>query len=139
MKCNMKKSAREILTSTTADEQMSVSHWIIFPSYEEDFDIFSAALASVAQSSMAKTQIGVILAMEEREGEQGQNKAQQLIQSFGGQFREIVSTSHPMNLPNDPPGKASNVAHAFKWLAQHINQIGHDPSKVLLTVADADT
>ena len=42
---------------------------------------------------------------------------------------------HPKDLPNDPPGKASNVAYAFKQLFAAVS----DCENVVLTIADADS
>merc|ERR1719433_2504008 len=50
-------------------KEAEVVHWVAFPNYQEDLDILAAAIESVAQSSIAKTQICVLLAMEEREVE----------------------------------------------------------------------
>ena len=30
--------------------------------------------------------------------------------------QDIQANYHPKDLPNDPPGKASNVSHAFRYL-----------------------
>ena len=58
---------------------------------------------------------------------------------FKGKFKDMFATFHPANLPNDPPGKASNVAWAFKKLSKRLQETGQDPSKVMLTIADADS
>lgn len=38
---------------------------------------------------------------------------------------------HPANLPNDPPGKASNTAYAFQWLQSYLQTTGQDTTKAL--------
>mmetsp|Transcript_46783 Transcript_46783/g.74633 ORF Transcript_46783/g.74633 Transcript_46783/m.74633 type:complete len:706 (+) Transcript_46783:80-2197(+) len=136
---NMGLSAAEILCNVSCDEQQSVRHWVIFPNYKEDVDILAAAIASVAKSTLAEAQIGILLAMEQREGKSGEEKVEELKRQFDSRFLTIEATYHPPGLPNDPPGKASNVAYAFKWLSQHLEECGHDSAKVLLTIADADT
>jgi len=77
--------------------------------------------------------------MEEREGPQVGKKIERLEKEFAGMFKDFFATFHPKDLPNDPPGKASNVAYAFKKLSQRLHATGQDPSKVLLTIADADS
>merc|ERR1719217_1597714 len=49
------------------------------------------------------------------------------------------ATYHPPNLPNDPPGKASNVAYSFKTLMRQWEGKNVDYSKHILTIADADS
>jgi hypothetical protein len=136
---NTRKTAAEALEGLKADQKHEVVHWVIFPNYDEDVDVLQAAIASVARSSLACSNINIVLAMEEREGLAAAKKVKQLHGHFEGSFREILATFHPPNLPNDPPGKASNTAYAFKKLSQHLLDIGQDLSKVMLTIADADT
>lgn len=91
-------------------------------------------LESVAQSTYAKSSIGIVLAMEERE-ENAQGKAKKIIQEFQHKFSDMKAFYHPGNLPNDPPGKASNVAYAFRQLYAEVS----DCDNVVLTIADADS
>lgn len=114
-----------------------VLHWVIFPQYQEDIAVVSLAMKSVAQSSIAKSSIGIVLAMEEREKD-ARLKVEELMHEFGGQFRAVAATYHPPGLPNDPPGKASNVAWAFKELCRSVSS-EEELSKVVLTIADADS
>jgi hypothetical protein len=139
LKHNMGLSAAEILCNVPCDEQQSVRHWVILPNYKEDVDILEGAVESVAKSTLAKAQIGILMAMEQREGKAAEEKVEELKRKFGGRFLHFEATYHPPNLPNDPPGKASNVCWAYKWLSQHLEECGLDSAKVLLTIADADT
>jgi hypothetical protein len=77
--------------------------------------------------------------MEEREGEPARRKSKAMAAIFEGRFKEFLYTFHPMGLPNDPPGKASNVSYAHKELLKHLRSSGQDASKVILTIADADS
>jgi hypothetical protein len=115
-----------------------VTHWVILPQYKEGLDIVSMALASVAQSHLAPTSIGVVLAMEFREPE-AFSKAEELQKRFRGKFKDMFATYHPPDLPNDPPGKASNLSWGFRELAKKMNAEGRDTSSVVITVADADS
>jgi len=49
--------------------------------------------------------------------------------------KDMKAFYHPGNLPNDPPGKASNVAYAFRQLYAEVS----DCDNVVLTIADADS
>jgi cellulose synthase/poly-beta-1,6-N-acetylglucosamine synthase-like glycosyltransferase len=120
-----------------SSQELEVQHWVLLPQYKEDMDVVSMALRSIAASSVAKTSIGVVLAMEQRE-QGSKEKAEALIKSFEGQFRDMIATYHPPDLPNDPPGKASNLCWAFKQLQQRVGE-GRNAEKVVLTVADADS
>lgn len=139
MRQNMQLSSSEALQGVRADQKQELVHWVIFPNFSEDEDIIAAAVGSVAKSSLACSSICILLAMEEREGENGRTKSRNVSEQFAGKFREVFSTFHPRDLPNDPAGKASNVAYAFKQLVEHLKDTGQEESKVMLTIADADT
>mmetsp|Transcript_8659 Transcript_8659/g.21826 ORF Transcript_8659/g.21826 Transcript_8659/m.21826 type:complete len:795 (-) Transcript_8659:46-2430(-) len=129
-------------TATWADnqpvKQHKVLHWVIIPQYDEDVEVVIMTLNSIAQGPSASSSIGVVLAMEERDPKSAQ-KVELLKDRFDKHFLAILGTYHPPNLPNDPPGKASNLAWAFAELEQHIAREGQDVARVVLTVADADT
>lgn len=120
-----------------SSQDLEVQHWVLLPQYKEDMDVVSLALRSIAASSVSKTSIGIVLAMEQRE-QGSKEKAEALIKSFEGQFCEMIATYHPPDLPNDPPGKASNLCWAFKQLQQRVGE-GRNAEKVVLTIADADS
>lgn len=115
-----------------------VMHWVILPQYTEDLEIISMTLDSLCMCPSSRHTISVVFAMEEREADAPQ-KAQTLTDKFSGSLCEILTTHHPANLPNDPPGKASNTAWAFKHLVAHLERHGRDFSKIIVTVADADS
>lgn len=121
-----------------AADEKAVVHWVVFPNYKEDFDILCEAIDSVGQSAIARSQICVLLAMEERE-QGAKEKAERLKDKYKDIFREIAMTLHPPDLPNDPAGKASNMAWAFKWLCNHVNDTDGEPANVVVTVSDADS
>mmetsp|Transcript_59235 Transcript_59235/g.129720 ORF Transcript_59235/g.129720 Transcript_59235/m.129720 type:complete len:582 (-) Transcript_59235:1180-2925(-) len=54
-----------------------VRHFIILPNYKEDLAILAEAIESIAQCPFAKEQIGVVLAMEQRE-QDSDKKSRQL-------------------------------------------------------------
>ncbi|CAK0823842.1 unnamed protein product, partial [Prorocentrum cordatum] len=89
-------------------------------------------------TAATRSQICVLLAMEARE-EGAAEKAERLQDKYRDTFREIAMTLHPPDLPNDPAGKASNMAWAFKWLCNHVSDTGGDPANVIVTVSDADS
>lgn len=134
------KDAKVLVGKESAPDNhaKTVKHWVLVPQYGENVEVVAMALASISNSSVAKASIGVVLAMEEREKEASM-KVNILKARFEGQFHDILVTIHPDGLPNDPPGKASNCKWAYDSLQKHLHSIGEDMSKVILTVADADS
>mmetsp|Transcript_68422 Transcript_68422/g.164262 ORF Transcript_68422/g.164262 Transcript_68422/m.164262 type:complete len:862 (+) Transcript_68422:110-2695(+) len=138
---NISKDPEELKGVFGEDLQHSdeVIHWIVVPNYDEDIHVLRGALDSIARSSIAKTQLCILLAMEERE-KNCKAKAEQLMIEFEKEMFLLVKASyHPAGLPHDPPGKASNNAWAFKEVIELVEQYGQDPDKVVITIADADS
>jgi len=99
-------------------EQPKVIHWVVLPQYKESVEIVSQTLESLCRSSLSQ-QMGVLLAMEAREPEAAE-KASALVEAFSGKFGDLQVCYHPDDLPQDPPGKASNCAFAFHWLLLYL-------------------
>lgn len=134
----MKMNSADVLMEVRADEKHQLTHWVIIPNFEEDEDILVATITAIARSTLAHSNICLLLAMEESEVD-SERKSDFLRAKSEGMFKEVLTTFHPHGLPNDPPGKASNIAYAFKQLSLHLKSSSVDESRVMLTIADADT
>lgn len=116
-----------------------VMHFVICTNYKEDMELMHQAIDSVAASSLAKAQIGVVLAMEERE-QGASDKADTLVKEFRDKFKHVFATFHPPDLPGEVPGKPSNTNWAAGVLFNHfLPENGIDIRKVVVTVMDADS
>jgi len=64
-------------------------------------------------------------------------KASRLISEFGdgNSFRNIRSTFHPANIPEELAGKSSNVAHAASVILEKYHA-SSDADNVIITVVD---
>jgi hypothetical protein len=117
------------------------THIVILPNYKEDETMLAQTLSNIGRSPMARENIRVVLAMEAREGPSGQRKAERLIEKTSHLFAGMIATFHPANLPGEIAGKSSNTQwgyrEAMRSFAPLIARL--DPSKVFLTVGDADT
>ncbi|CAJ1372600.1 unnamed protein product [Effrenium voratum] len=122
-------------------ELSDVMHIVILPNYKEDEQMMLRTLEQIAASTMAKSRIKVVLAMEAREGLDGSTKAERLVEKAKDWFADIFFTSHPADLPGDLAGKSSNTQWAYKqMLGRYSNDLSRrDSSHVLLSVGDADT
>jgi len=124
-----------------------VVHMIVYPNYKEEESMLADTLASLAESEDAHN-FHVVLAMEGREGDVGQQKAQRLKEKFDNDFAEVTITTHPFDLDQehlddsvDPevPGKASNLKWAVNRSYEHLQKQDPDRlSNVIITIADAD-
>lgn len=118
-----------------------VFHVVMVPNYKTPIKVLEEAIMKVQSFSLAKTNMGICLAFEEREAG-AEDKARMLKDKFKGAFHFITATYHPPNLPNHVPGKSSNECWAFSELAKELKNTwgydAHDP-RVVITVMDDDS
>lgn len=98
-----------------------VLHIIVVPNYKEPIEDLHRTLESIKASPLAKSQIIVVLAMEEAEANARQ-KAEQLISDFGTFFRCIVPTFHPRVLSDGihPEREAAGKSANTQWAARRL-------------------
>lgn len=115
-------------------------HYVIFPNYNEPFEVLDETLHSLSQSAMATTQVVPVLAMEAREY-CCTTKARRLVDLHLHRFKTMLVTLHPANLPGEAPGKGSNVEWALQQCEAHCRNVLKCSSleSVVVTVADADS
>lgn len=128
------------------DATEGMFHIIMLPNYKEDEHMMSETIQNLAKSHMAKSgHVVVVLAMEAREGPDGKAKADRLIQKHGRDFKDMFATYHPKDIQGEIAGKSSNTQWAFRevqrWYGNYVSRSDerNDPSKVYLTIADADS
>lgn len=117
-----------------------VFHVVMIPNYMTPMNVLVASIQQLRNFSLAKSNMGICLAFEERE-EGVADKALELRTRFGSQFRFVKATFHPPNLPHHVPGKSSNECWAFAELARDLTcRYGFDVSdpRVVITVIDDD-
>ena len=81
------------------------------------------AIDTLAISTIAREQMGIVLAMEARESG-SREKAEELLEEYSPRFKWAMAAYHPKGLPNEMPGKASNT----RWAAQRLWEFIEDPS-----------
>lgn len=116
----------------------SIYHAVIIPNYKEKTSKLKKTLQYLANQDFPRKRILIILAMEEREGEEAKQKAKILIAKFKSKFGYIGATFHP-DLPGEVKGKASNSTWAAKFLSRIIRQRNITPDFVMITSCDADS
>lgn len=116
----------------------STMHYVVIANYKEDLEILKETMDSLAASSLAKDQMIIVLAMEERENGH-EDKASSLIKLYQADFKEMFFTSHPSGLKGEFPGKASNISWALVKIQDHLTEKMYKKENVLITISDADS
>ncbi len=117
-----------------------VYHLVILPTAKEPLQIVRQSFASLARTRYPKDKMIVVLAIEERAGQQAVQTARAVEEEFGKTFFKFVVTRHPDNLPGEIPGKGSNET----WAGRQVKRDIIDPlripySRILVSVFDIDT
>ncbi len=120
-----------------ASDQMR--HIVIIPNYTEPIEKLRGCLDSLARSPIS-SRIVAVLAMEEREGEAGREKAATVVAEYEDKIGRICATFHPYGLPGEVVGKSSNENWAARRAKEQlIDREGGDLAAFTITSCDVDT
>jgi hypothetical protein len=128
----------QTLSATTGIDSSAILHYVIVPNYNEPIEVLEETLDRVSKSTISREQIGICLAMEEREVGH-EEKAKALMAKFEGQFRDIFYSVHPGDIEGEQRGKGSNGNWGCRMLEKRLKEKGEVLDNVLLTLTDADT
>lgn len=117
-----------------------IYHLIILPFYKESYEVVEKSVNEILNSHYPKDRFLVVLAGEEKAGNEGMEISEKIEKKFGGKFGVFLATTHPFGLHGEIPGKGSNET----WAAKKAKELIIDPrnipyEKVLVSVFDVDT
>jgi len=113
---------------------------VILPFYKESYEVVSASLESLLKTKWDKKKMIVVLAYEERAGESAEEITQKAMFEYQDKFEHFLTIKHPQNLPEEIPGKGSNLAYAAPVVREKIldaHNIKYE--NVIVSVFDIDT
>ena len=116
-------------------------HLVFMPTYREDVEIIRQSFRSIVRSSYPgmKERFIVVLAGEERVKEHFLATAAEIEKEFGDRFLKLLVTVHPKDLPNEMPGKGSNINWAGHRAKEVIDQLRIPYENVIVSSFDIDT
>jgi hypothetical protein len=124
---------------TTVFRWNEIRHIVIIPNYTEGIEKLRMCLDSLVRSPTA-SQIVAVLAMEDREGEDGREKAATLINEYRDKVGRVFATFHPYGLPGEVVGKSSNENWAARRAKEQlIDREGGDLDAYTISSCDVDT
>jgi hypothetical protein len=113
---------------------------IIFPVYNESFDVINSSIKAIVDCSYPKQNIIVVLTIEERGGDEVWQNALKIKSRYSSIFKSLFITRHPDNIVGEIKGKGANQAWAAKQIKQEIiPKYNLSPDKILVSVFDIDT
>lgn len=115
-------------------------HLVIFPMYKESYDVVRESFLSLLNTNYPKDKFIVVLAQEEKAGDEAKMTGLKIKEEFGNKFFKFLITYHPYGLEGEIPGKGSNET----WASKEVKKLIIDPLKIpyeqiLVSVFDIDT
>lgn len=136
LKVDWLKEIKESYTEKKIDEYW---HLIFLPTYDEPFEVLQKTLQSLVNANYDHQKMIVVLAGEGRKQDNFSVVTEQLKKEFDDKFFKVIFTVHPTNLPDEIPGKGSNLNFAGHQVQKYIDELGLDYSKVIVSTFDCDT
>ncbi|MGB3988570.1 MAG: glycosyltransferase family 2 protein [Minisyncoccales bacterium] len=122
------------------DHWSDIYHLIVIPTYDESEYILKNTINSINENDYPKDKMIVVLAMEERAGEQGVLIGKKMEELFCDKFFKFLVVSHPKDIPGEIAGKSSNEAWATRVVKESvIDKLKIPYKKIILTSLDSDT
>ncbi len=116
-----------------------IRHVVFLPTYKEDIGVIRGTLNSILASAFPSDRMIIVLAGEERDAERFNASAAQLQREYAGKFFRLFTTVHPKDLPEEIPGKGSNLNFSGKAILPKIDELGLAYDDVIVSSFDVDT
>jgi hypothetical protein len=114
-------------------------HLILLPFVDETFEILDSTLSALSQVNYPKEKMMVILASEQRCGEEAQDVARKIKEKYQNYFYKFFITIHPDGLDGEIKGKSANASYAAKSILPELANLGIGIEQVLVSNFDSDT
>ncbi len=117
-----------------------IYHLVVLPMYKEPLAVVRETFLSLRAANYPKSNFIVVLATEERGGEEAESTAEAIKKEFGADFLKFLVTAHPGDIPGEIPGKGSNETWAVKAAKKEIIDVLKIPyERIIVSVFDCDT
>jgi hypothetical protein len=117
-----------------------IYHLIVLPTYKEGVEIIDSTCQALEGCLYPKNKIIIVLATEERAGNEAQKISKKMEQKWKDKFFRFLVTHHPKNLSEEIAGKGSNVAWALKRVQDKIiDPLSIPHNDIIVSSFDIDT
>lgn len=115
-------------------------HLVILPFYKESEDIIKPTIEALINSNYpVKEKMIVVLASEERAGQEAQKISEEIKYEYGSKFFKFLTTTHPQDIVGELAGKGSNIAWAGKKAKKLIDELDILYKNIIVSSFDIDT
>lgn len=113
-------------------------HAVVLATYNESIDILDPSVKSLTEVDFPLDQLMLVIAYEERGGEQTEKNAKELVKRYGSKFALCMAVKHPNGIAGEVIGKGGNITYAGRKFTEEINKRKIDPEQVIVTTFDSD-
>lgn len=111
---------------------------VIIAIYNESRDIVEPTIQSVISSQYNLDKVVLIIAYEQRGGEEIKKMSEDLVREYGPQVKYAEAIEHPSDMPGEVIGKGGNITYAGRRLEKWLEKEEIDPERVIVTTLDSD-
>ena len=112
---------------------------IMLPAYNESWEVIAATLDGILASAYPARELTVVVSGEERQAKHWEYLQQKIAENYGGKFADLLLYTHAANLPDEIPGKGSNIHSAEKKFVEYADTKDWRYEDVVVSVFDVDT
>lgn len=117
-----------------------IVHLVILPFYKENYEVVEKTVRALLDASYDSNKLAVVLATEDRAGEEAQTIARAIREKYRKEFGHFITTIHPANVPGEMAGKGSNISYAAEEARKLILDADKIPyENVIVSAFDIDT
>jgi cellulose synthase/poly-beta-1,6-N-acetylglucosamine synthase-like glycosyltransferase len=87
----------------------NIYHLVLLPFYKESEEVITNTIDALINSDYDKSKILLVLAAEERAGDEAQILANKLKSKYSDQFGSFIITTHPAGIEGEIMGKGPNI------------------------------
>lgn len=118
----------------------NIWHLVITPMHKEKYEVVKETYEALANAKWAKERMIVVIAVEERAGEEALKTAKEIEKNYSDKFGRFLIAVHPANLESEIPGKGSNSAYAAKKAKEEIiDKLKIPYENIIVSCFDIDT
>ncbi len=137
MKSNMALDWRQMLVNLKWNH---IYHMVILPYYKESQEVVEKSVESLIKSDVPHKKMIVVLAIEERAGENAKKLADYIKNKYSRFFGHLIITVHPKDVVGEIAGKGSNISYASEEARKLVLDAHNINYKdVLVSAFDIDT
>ncbi|MBI4059629.1 glycosyltransferase family 2 protein [Candidatus Giovannonibacteria bacterium] len=112
---------------------------VILPFYAEPHEVVKGSVRALSKSDWPKNRMILILAREERAGEEGKNISKKIREEYKSVFPHFLETEHPAGLEDEIAGKGSNAAWAGREAKHYVDSLRLPYENIMVSSLDIDT